>query len=90
MQPSHSFSVKGPIDWMANNAVSANLIMLACIFGGYLFIQNIKQEVFPQFQVDAVRINVAYPGASPEEIETGIILAIEDAVSGVNGIDEIR
>ncbi|MCK5121241.1 MAG: efflux RND transporter permease subunit, partial [Methylococcales bacterium] len=90
MQPSHSFSVKGPIDWMANNAVSANLIMLACIFGGYLFIQNIKQEVFPQFQVDAVKINVAYPGASPEEIETGIILAIEDAVSGVDGIDEIR
>lgn len=90
MHLSHSFSDKGPIDWMAKNAVSANLIMIACIFGGYLFIQNIKQEVFPQFQVDAVRITVAYPGASPEEIETGIILAIEDAVSGVDGVDEIR
>ena len=90
MQVSRSFSVKGPIDWMVNNAVTANLIMLACIFGGYLFIQTIKQEVFPQFQIDAVRISVAYPGASPEEIETGIILAIEDAISGVDGIDEIR
>lgn len=90
MQHSHSFSGKGPINWMANNAVSANLIMFACIFGGYLFIQNIKQEVFPEFQIDAVRISVAYPGASPEEIETGIILAIEDAISGVDGIDEIR
>ena len=90
MQTSHSFSVKGPVDWMANNAVTANLIMIACIFGGYLFIQNIKQEVFPQFQIDAVKISVAYPGASPEEIETGIILAIEDAISGVDGIDEIR
>lgn len=90
MQHSHSFSGKGPINWMANNAVSANLIMFACIFGGYLFIQNIKQEVFPEFHIDAVRISVAYPGASPEEIETGIILAIEDAISGVDGIDEIR
>jgi len=90
MQTSPSFSVKGPIDWMVNNAVSANLLMLTCILGGYLFIQNIKQEVFPQFQVDAVKISVAYPGASPEEIETGIILAIEDAISGVDGIDEIR
>ena len=90
MQTSASFSVKGPIEWMVKNAVSANLIMLACIFGGYLFIQNIKQEVFPQFQIDAVKISVAYPGASPEEIETGIILAIEDAISGVDGIDEIR
>ncbi len=75
---------------MAAHAVSANLIMIACILGGYLFIQNIKQEVFPQFQIDAVRISVAYPGASPEEIETGIILAIEDVISGVDGIDEIR
>lgn len=90
MKSSQSFSVKGPIDWMVNNAVSANLIMIACIFGGYLFMQNIKQEVFPQFEIDAVRISVTYPGASPEEIETGIILAIEDAISGVDGVDEIR
>jgi len=90
MHNSHSISVKGPIDWMVNNAVTANLIMLACIVGGYLFMQTIKQEVFPQFQVDAVRISVAYPGASPEEIETGIILAVEDAISGVDGIDEVR
>ena len=90
MQYSHSFSGKGPINWMVNNAVSANLIMLACLLGGYLFMQNIRQEVFPEFQIDAVKISVAYPGASPEEIETGIILAIEDAISGVDGIDEIR
>ena len=75
---------------MARHAVTANLIMIACIIGGYLFIQNIKQEVFPQFQVDMVRISVVYPGASPEEIETGILLAIEDAISGVDGVDEIR
>ena len=85
-----SVSAKGPIDWMVNNAVTANLIMIACIVGGYLFMQTIKQEVFPQFQVDAVRISVAYPGASPEEIETGIILAIEDAIGGVDGIDEVQ
>ncbi len=90
MQVSSSFTIKGPISWMINNAVSANLIMLAFILGGYLFLQNMKQEVFPQFQVDAVRISVAYPGASPEEIETGIILAIEDAISSVDGIDEVR
>jgi multidrug efflux pump subunit AcrB len=90
MQRSVFVSTKGPISWMARHAVTANLIMVACIIGGYLFIQNIKQEVFPQFQVDAVRISVSYPGASPEEIETGILLAIEDAISGVDGVDEIR
>ena len=90
MLNSRSISAQGPIDWMAQNAVTANLIMIACIVGGYLFMQTIRQEVFPQFEVDAVRISVAYPGASPEEIETGIILAVEDAISGVDGIDEVR
>ncbi len=89
MKHNSSISVKGPIDWMAKNAVTANLIMIACIVGGYLFMQTIKQEVFPHFQVDAVRISIAYPGASPEEIESGIILAVEDAISSVEGVDEI-
>ena len=90
MQQSRSFSTKGSIDWMASNFVAANLIMLGCILGGYLFMQNIRQEVFPLFEIDAVNISVVYPGASPEEIENGIILAIEDAISGVDGIDEVR
>lgn len=80
----------GPISWMARHAVAANLLMLACIGGGLLFMANIKQEVFPEFQTDSVSISIAYPGASPEEIENGMLLAIEDAISGLDGIDEIN
>ncbi len=80
----------GAVSWMAGHSVAANLIMLACIIGGLLFMQTIKQEVFPVFQLDMVKVTVAYPGASPDEVESGIILAIEDAVSGIDGIDEVR
>ncbi|MCZ6473598.1 MAG: hypothetical protein O6934_09185, partial [SAR324 cluster bacterium] len=55
--------IKGAIAWMANHGIAANLLMLACIIGGLLFLTNIKQEVFPDFEVDAVRITVSYPGA---------------------------
>ena len=50
---------------------------------------NIKQEVFPEFTLDSVSISVSYPGASPEEVESGIILAVEEAVRDLEGIDEI-
>jgi multidrug efflux pump subunit AcrB len=50
---------------------------------------NIKQEVFPEFSLDTVSVSVAYPGASPEEVESGIILAVEEAVRDLEGIDEI-
>ncbi|MGR9115993.1 MAG: efflux RND transporter permease subunit [Gammaproteobacteria bacterium] len=90
MEQTHKIAEKGPVAWMAGHSVAANLVMLACIIGGYLFLNNIRQEVFPEFEIDTVSISVVYPGASPEEVESGIILAIEDAVSGLEGIDEIN
>ena len=71
---------RGPIAWMARNSVAANLLMLALMIGGVFFIGKTKQEVFPQFELDLVLISVPYPGASPEEVEQGVVLAIEEAV----------
>ena len=80
---------RGPIAWMAGHSVAANLIMLLCLVGGYLSLRSMKQEVFPDLQTDAVSVMVAYPGASPEEVESGILMAIEDGVHDLDGIDEI-
>jgi multidrug efflux pump subunit AcrB len=80
---------KGAIAWMAGHTVAANLLMLTCIIGGFIFLQNIKQELFPVFDVDTVEVTVSYPGASPEEVESGIILAVEEAVSALDGVDEV-
>jgi len=80
---------KGAIAWMAGHSVAANLIMLTCLIGGFIFLQNIKQELFPVFEVDTVEVEVVYPGASPEEVESGIILAVEEAVSALDGLDEV-
>jgi multidrug efflux pump subunit AcrB len=81
---------KGPLAWMAQNIVAANLIMLLLLIGGAMMLPNIKQEVFPEFELDLVVVNVPYPGASPTEVEQGVILAIEEAVQGLDGIKEIR
>ncbi|MDL2123235.1 MAG: efflux RND transporter permease subunit [Deltaproteobacteria bacterium] len=81
---------KGPIAWMAGHSVAANLLMLVLLIGGIVLAYNIKKEVFPYFDMDMVRITVPYPGASPQEVEQGILLAIEEAVEGLEGADEVR
>jgi len=81
---------KGPIAWMAGHSVTANLLMLVLLVGGFFLGYRIKKEVFPYFELDRVRITVPYPGASPQEVERGIILAIEEAVQGLEGVDEVR
>ena len=79
----------GPISWMIANRVTPNLLMVFLILGGFFMTTKIKQEVFPEFALDQVNIEVSYPGSSPEEVERGIILAIEDAIEGIEGVKEI-
>ena len=80
---------RGPIAWMARNAVAANLAMLVLILGGALMLLRIKQEVFPELALDTVQVRVPYPGASPEEVEEGIIEAIEEEVRGLDGVKRV-
>ena len=80
---------RGPIAWMAGHTVAANLLMVVFLVGGLIFAGQIKKEVFPDFELDIVNIFVAYPGASPEEVERGIILALEEAVQGLDGVKEV-
>ncbi|MCG8551037.1 MAG: efflux RND transporter permease subunit, partial [Desulfobacterales bacterium] len=80
---------KGAIAWMAGNTVAANLLMVVFLVGGLFMGFHIKQEVFPDFTLESVNISVSYPGASPEEVESAIILAVEEAVQDLDGIDEI-
>ena len=74
---------------MAGHSVTANLLMLVILVGGLIFSLKIKKEVFPDYELDMVNITVPYPGASPEEIERGIILAIEEAILDLEGIKKV-
>ncbi len=81
---------RGPLAWMVNNGVAANLIMGLMIIGGLLMLPTIKQEVFPEVTLDQVVVRVPYPGAGPEEVEQGVVLAVEEAIRGISGVKEVR
>ncbi len=85
----HTASRSGPIAWMTHHTVAANLVMLIFIIGGLIVGTDLKQEVFPEFTSDRIRVSVAYPGASPEEVEQGILLSIEDVVRGLDGVKNV-
>lgn len=80
----------GLLRWFVDNRVAANLVMLFLVVGGLLTIPLIKQEVFPEVTLPIVTVQVPYPGASPEEVEQGVLLAVEDAIRGLEGIDKVQ
>jgi len=81
--------VKGLIDWFAGNHVAANLLMAFLLLAGLMAAMTIKQEVFPQIDLDMVSVQVPYLGASPAEVEEAICVRVEEAIQGIDGIKRI-
>uniref|UniRef100_UPI0025B881D3 efflux RND transporter permease subunit n=1 Tax=Halomonas sp. TaxID=1486246 RepID=UPI0025B881D3 len=80
---------RGPIAWMVHHGVAPNLLMLLLIIGGLMASTTIKKEVFPDFELEIITVAIGYPGATPEEVERSLLLPLEAALAGVDGIDEL-
>lgn len=80
---------RGPVAWMAENKIASNLLMLVALVGGLWTALRMQKEVFPEFLLDQVVVEIAYPGAAPAEVEQGVLLPVEEAIRGVQGIREM-
>jgi len=76
-------------NWSIKNNVTINLIMVFIILAGFFTVMNMRREVFPQFSLDMIVVSVIYPGSSPEEIEEGICIKIEERIESIEGIERI-
>ncbi len=80
--------MKGSIGWMANNPVAANLLMILLMVGGIIMASQVRREVFPYFELTIVTVSVTVSGSTPEEMEKSVAQAIEEAVQGLDGVEE--
>ena len=80
---------KGLISWFAHNHVAANLLMFIIIITGTFSIYTITKKANPDLFIPVIRVDMALPGASPADVESGIIIPIESALESVDGIDRI-
>jgi multidrug efflux pump subunit AcrB len=79
----------GAIAWMARNPVAANLLMFCVVGAGALALGTIDREVYPDYSLDQVAIDIRYPGASPHQVEEGVVLPVEEALGSLQGIGRV-
>ncbi len=75
--------------WSVKNRVTVNIMVVIILAAGIITLLRLRREAFPQFSLDMVTVSVSYPGASPEEIEEGVCVKIEEAIKGVDGIKKM-
>jgi hydrophobic/amphiphilic exporter-1 (mainly G- bacteria), HAE1 family len=59
-------------------------------FLGILTYSKLNYELMPKFSIPVVTVTTAYPGASPAEVENSVTKKMEDALSGLEGLDKIQ
>ena len=77
------------VRWAIRNTPAMNTVVLAVLIVGVLSAFMLRREVFPQFELEIILVAVPYPGASPDEVESGICQKIEEAIRSVDGIKKV-
>ena len=78
--------MRGIINFFLHNSVAANLLMVFIFIMGFFGLYQIKTTFFPESPSRIITIQLVYPGASPEEMEEGVVNKIEENLIGVNGV----
>ncbi|MEO0465545.1 MAG: efflux RND transporter permease subunit [Pseudomonadota bacterium] len=81
--------MQGIIRWWADNPVAANLLMIAILIGGIVSYVSIERELDPYVEFPAAEVVVTWQGASPQDVEEQIVVRLEEAVSGVEGLSRL-
>lgn len=81
--------MKSLIAWSVKNWQAMNVVMLGVLLLGAYSLSQLRRDFWPDFELYVLNISVSYPGASPDEIEEGILEKIEESIHTVDGIEEM-
>jgi multidrug efflux pump subunit AcrB len=82
--------LKGLVAWWGRNPVAGNLLMIFCVIAGVFSFNQMEKEFWPAGRGDGVSVNAFWPGASPEDMESQVIVRIEEATADLDGVDWVR
>ena len=82
-------SANGVIASFARHPTAANLIIALMVVCGLYAITNINRQFFPDFGIDYVTVDVVWPGASAQDVDSNVVQAIEPEVRFLNGVKRV-
>ncbi len=81
--------MRGLTAYFIKYPVAVSTVMVLIFLFGYFGLKSTRSSLFPEVESRTIQVQVIHPGASPEEVEEGVVLRIEDDVKGVSGVERI-
>lgn len=76
--------------WAIRNPVPVALLFIGLLIAGLISYSGLAVKQFPNIQFPVVAVTVTQSGAAPGEMETQITRPVEDAISGITGVNNIQ
>ena len=77
------------IEYITKYPIWANALIFVVMILGVVSVITINKSFFPEVEPNIISVAITYPGASPEEMEEGVVLKVEEALKGIEGVEEI-
>lgn len=81
--------MRSVINFFVKNHIVGDILMIAILVSGLVGMTSLRSNFFPEVPSKLVFVNVIYPGASPEEVEEGVVARIEENLQGIADIDQV-
>jgi len=81
--------MRGIVQYFIKNEIAGNILMILLFIVGLFGLSQMKTTFFPEVESRNISIQAIYPGASPEEIEEGIVSKIEENLKGLTGLERV-
>ena len=81
--------MKKIISYFIKYPISTNVFIFAFVIFGTIALFSLRSSFFPLSESRIINIQIIYPGASPQEVEEGIVLKIENNLRGVSGLERM-
>ncbi len=81
--------MNGLVAFWARNSVAANLLMVLAFVGGWIGFQSLEREIWPSGTYNGASVSIVWPGASPQDVEDQLVVRMEEAMVGIDGLERI-
>lgn len=82
--------MKNFVNYFIKHSVVTNWLMIVICLAGVFGLFNLQKRINPKMETNEIETDIPFPGASPLEVEEGIVIKVEEALRGIEGIEEIR
>ena len=85
-----TFPKSNILSFFVKHKTAANIIMFLMLLAGFLSINKLNRQFFPNFDVETISVSIEWPGAIAEEVDNNIIQLLEPEIRSISGVKKVK